>query len=214
MSESTSNRICLWNWLSPTKSLQTNPLRALSTVNTLLNLRNTPTNPTRISSVTLLITIHLCRSNVADSVGDVQSIVVSSQLDVSLLGTVWSDHGVDLLDVNLVQLLDGSLDLVLVRLQGHTEHQGVTVLDLLDGGLGGDRSLNDLVGVHSVKVRHRLSGVSWGLGQLQGSWQSEGGAGSHLDRLLRVGTLQGRFLSSSSSVWMLVREQVEIRVVE
>lgn len=136
--------------------------------------------------------------DVTNSVGNVQSIVVSSQSDVSLLGTVRSDQSVDLLNVNLVQLLDSSLDLVLVRLQADLEHQGVTVFNLLDGSLRRNRRLDDLVGVHSVVVWNGLSGVSWGSSQLQGVWQSEGGGGSHLGHLLRVSTLQSRFLSSGS----------------
>lgn len=136
--------------------------------------------------------------HVTNSVGNVQSVMVSGQSNVSLLGTVWSDQSVNLLNVNLVQLLNSSLDLVLVSLQANLEYQGVTVLDLLDSGLGGNWRLNDLVGVHSVVVWNGLSGVSWVLSQLQGLWQSEGGRSSDLLGLLRVGTLQSRFLSSSS----------------
>lgn len=127
--------------------------------------------------------------------------MVSSQSDVSLLGTVWSDQSVNLLDVDLVQLLNGSLDLVLVSLDANLQNQGVSVLNLLDGGLGGKWGLDDLVGIQSVVVWDGLSGVSWRSGQLQSLWQSEGGVGSHLGDLLGVGTLQSRFLSSRSSVW-------------
>lgn len=145
------------------------------------------------------------RLDVTNSVGNIQGIVVSSQSDVSLLGTIWSDQGVDLLNVNLVQLLNGSLDLVLVGLDAHLQNQGVTVLNLLDGGLRGNWRLDDLVSVQSGVVWDGLSGVSWGSGQLQGLWQSEGSVGSNLGDLLGVGTLQSRFLSSSSlSVWRLV----------
>lgn len=129
--------------------------------------------------------------------------MVSSQSDVSLLGTVRSDQGVDLLNVNIVQLLNGSLDLVLVGLQGNLENQGVTVLDLLDGSLRGNWGLDDLVGIQSSVVRNSGSSVSGLSSQLQGVWKSEGGVGSHLSGLLGVGTLQSRFLSSSS-VWGLV----------
>lgn len=139
-----------------------------------------------------------CRLDVTDSVGNIQSIVVSSQSDVSLLGTVWSDQSVNVLNVDFVQFLNSSLDLVLVGLDGNLQNQGVTVLNLLDGGLRGNWRLDDLVSVQSVVVWNRLSGVSWGSSQLQGLWQSEGGRGSDLNNLLRVSTLQSRFLSSSS----------------
>lgn len=133
-----------------------------------------------------------------NSVGNVQSVMVSGQSDVSLLGTVWSDQSVNLLNVNLVQLLDSSLDLVLVSLQADLENQGVTVLNLLNSSLRGNWGLNDLVGVHSVVVRNGLSGVERVLSQLQGLWQSEGRRSSDLNSLLGVVTLQSRFLSSSS----------------
>lgn len=136
--------------------------------------------------------------------------MVSSQSDVSLLGTVRSDQGVDLLNVNIVQLLDGSLDLVLVGLQGNLENQSVTVLDLLDGGLRGNWGLDDLVSIQSSVVRNSGSGVSGLSGQLQGVWKSEGGVGSHLSGLLGVSTLQSRFLSSSS-VWGLVQARMNDR---
>ena len=64
--------------------------------------------------------------------------MVSSPLDVSLLESVKSDHGVDLCNVNLVQRLEGGLDLVLVSLQATLENQCVTVLNPLDGGLRGN----------------------------------------------------------------------------
>lgn len=128
--------------------------------------------------------------------------MVSGQSDVSLLGTVWSDQSVNVLNIDFVQFLNSSLDLVLVSLNGDLQNQGVTVLNLLDGGLRGNWRLNNLVSVQSVVVWDRLSGVSWGSSQLQGLWQSEGGRGSDLNNLLRVSTLQSRFLSSSSlSVW-------------
>lgn len=124
--------------------------------------------------------------------------MVSSQSDVSLLGTVWSHQSVDLLHIDIVQLLDSRLDLMLVGLDGNLENQGVTVLDLLDGGLRGNWRLDDLVGIQSSVGWNGSGGESWLSGQLQGLWKSEGGAGSDLSGLLGVGTLQGRFLSSSS----------------
>lgn len=124
--------------------------------------------------------------------------MVSGQSDVSLLGTVRSDQGVNVLNIDFIQFLNSSLDLVLVGLDGNLQNQGVTVLNLLDGSLRGNWRLNNLVSVQSVVVWDRLSGVSWRSGQLQGLWQSEGSRGSDLNNLLRVSTLQSRFLSSSS----------------
>lgn len=123
--------------------------------------------------------------------------MVSSQSDVSLLGTVWSDQSVNVLNVNLVQLLDGLLDLMLVGLHTDLENQGVTILNLLDSGLSGDRGDDDLVGVQSWGVRNS-QGRFRVSAQLQGSWQLEGGVGSDLRQSLGVGTLQCSFLGGRS----------------
>jgi hypothetical protein len=50
-------------------------------------------------------------------VRDVQRLVVGGEPNVRLLSAVWSDEGVNFGDVDVVQLLDGLLDLALVRLQ-------------------------------------------------------------------------------------------------
>lgn len=140
-------------------------------------------------------------SNVADSVGHVQSVVVSSQLDVSLLGAVGSHKSVDLLDINLVQLLDGLLDVLLVGLEGDLQHQSVTVLNLLDGGLRGNRRLDHLVSIELGGLNDS-SGVLGRLGQFESHGSVETGGSSGLLGLLGVGALQRRLLSGSGlGVW-------------
>ena len=62
------------------------------------------------------------------------------------------DEGVDLGDVDIVQLLDGSLDLVLVGLDVADEDEGVVVLDLLHRRLGRQGVLDDVVRVHPAKI--------------------------------------------------------------
>lgn len=52
--------------------------------------------------IILNLLIKPIRLNVTDSVSNVQSIVVSSQSNVSLLGTVWSNQSVNLQYVNFV----------------------------------------------------------------------------------------------------------------
>lgn len=138
--------------------------------------------------------------DVANLVSNVQGIVVSGQSDVCLLGTVRSNQSVNVKNIDLVQLLDGSFDLMLVRLEVDLEHQGVGVLDLLHGGLSGNGRDNNLVGIHSGVVGHGLSGVAWGSSQLQGLGQPEGGASSDLVGLVSRRTFQGALLSSSSFV--------------
>ena len=67
------------------------------------------------------------------------------------LGINLPDEGVDLGDVDIVQLLDGSLDLVLVGLDVADEDKGVVVLDLLHSRLGRQGVLDDVVRVHPAK---------------------------------------------------------------
>ena len=53
----------------------------------------------------------------SDLVGNIQSVVVGGQTHVGLLLPVGTDQGVDLGHVDVVQLLDCSLNLVLVGLK-------------------------------------------------------------------------------------------------
>ena len=71
---------------------------------------------TKFSSLTFIEykKIHLDDSNL---VGDVEGIIIRSKTDISLLLAVGSHQGVDLGHVDVVQLLYGSLDLVLVGLK-------------------------------------------------------------------------------------------------
>ena len=62
------------------------------------------------------------------------------------------DEGVDLGDVDVVQLLDRGLDLVLVRLDVADEDERVVVLDLLHRRLGRQGVLDDVVRVHPARV--------------------------------------------------------------
>lgn len=124
--------------------------------------------------------------------------MVSGQSDVSLLDTVGCNQSVDLFSLNIVQLLDSSLDLALVGLQADLENQGVTVLNLLDSSLRSNRRYNNQVGVQIVTARNGRSGVGWVLWHLEGLWHSELGRCSDLSGPLEDGALQSRFLSSSS----------------
>jgi len=69
---------------------------------------------------------------------------------------------------------------VLVGAQVCEEDQGVVVLDLLHGRLGGQRVLDDVVGVHAVPGGHRLPGVLGTPGQLQGGGPTEVHVGADL----------------------------------
>ena len=70
--------------------------------------------------------------------------------DVGLLLAVGPDQGVDLLGVDVVHLLDGLLDLHLASPLVDDEDEGVVLLDLLHGGLGGEWVLKDRIPVEPV----------------------------------------------------------------
>ena len=76
-------------------------------------------------------------------------------------------------DVDVVQLLDSRLDLVLVGLDVADEDQGVVVLDLLHGRLGGQGVLDDVVSIHAVPAGSRLARVLGGPGRPEGLWPVE-----------------------------------------
>lgn len=78
-----------------------------------------------------------------DPVGNIESIKILGQTDICLLQATGSDEGVDPVALNVVKVLDGGLDLPLVRLDVNDEHKGVGVLDELHGGLSSEGVLND-----------------------------------------------------------------------
>lgn len=149
-----------------------------------------------------------------DLVGNVQSVVVGGQSDVGLLPAVRSegfvanqssahiptpildspDQSPDLGGLNIVQLLDGVLDLPLVALQVDDEDQGVVVLDLLHSALGVQRVLDDSELVHSGQVGDGLSSILGVSSKLEGAGSVERRRGSDLSERPGLGTLQGGLL--------------------
>lgn len=96
------------------------------------------------------------------------------------------DQGVDLEGVNVVQLLQGSLDLGLVGLDIDDEDEGVVLLNLLHGRLGVERVDDDLVLVQAGLVVDGLAGVLGVASQTQGLGLAEGGRGPDLGLLVGV----------------------------
>ena len=93
---------------------------------------------------------------------------VGGELAVGLLLAVRSDQGVDLDNVDLVELLEGLLDLGLVRLDIDNENEGVVLLELLHGRLGVQGVHNDLVLVEAGLMGDRLAVVLGWPGQSEG----------------------------------------------
>jgi hypothetical protein len=122
---------------------------------------------------------------------DVEGIDIGGEASVGLLGAVGADQGVDLDGVNVVQSLEGLLDLGLVGLDVDNEDESVVLLHLLHRALSVERVDDDLVLIETRKVRDRLAGVLGRAGQLQGLGTVEAVAQADLAGLLAVGTLEG-----------------------
>lgn len=123
--------------------------------------------------------------------GNVEGIDIGGQAGVGLLGAVGADQGVDLDSVNVVELLQGQLDLGLVGLDVDNEDKGVVLLNLLHGGLGVEGVHDDLVLVQAHGVGDGLAGVLGSTRQLQGLGAVEGGGVPDLLGLVGGGTLEG-----------------------
>jgi len=80
----------------------------------------------------------------ADSVGDVERVVVFGETAVRLLGTIRADERVHLQALNVVHTLDGILDLLLVRARVDDEDQRVVGFNLRHGAFRRERVLQDL----------------------------------------------------------------------
>lgn len=96
------------------------------------------------------------------------------------------DQGVDLEGVNVVELLEGALDLGLVGLDIDDEDKGVVLLDLLHGALSVERMDDNLVLIQARLVVGRLAGVLGVAGQSEGLGATERGRSSDLGLLVGV----------------------------
>lgn len=121
---------------------------------------------------------------------DVKSVDIRGQTGVSLLGAIRTDEGVDLDGVNVVELLEGSLDLGLVGLDVDDEDKSVVLLDLLHGALSVERVDDDLVLIEAGLVVDRLALVLGVARQRQGLGAVEGRGGPDLVALVGVNTLK------------------------
>lgn len=88
-------------------------------------------------------------SHDSDSVGDVESVVLWAEDNVSLLLSIGSDESVDLLDFDVVEFLTGLLDLGLGGLEVGQKDEGVVVFNSLDSTFGGEWVLDDGKLVHA-----------------------------------------------------------------
>ena len=113
-------------------------------------------------------------SHDSDFVGNIKSVLVAGEGDVSLLLTSWGDEGVNLLDLDAVKLGAGLLDHDLGGSLVNDEYKGVAVFDGLDGRFRAEWVLdhgefiesNDWLNSFQKNLWYSLLGVS--------SWSFEG----------------------------------------
>lgn len=96
------------------------------------------------------------------------------------------DKSVDLDGVDVVELLEGLLDLGLVGLDIDDEDEGVVLLDLLHGALGVERVDDDLVLIQTGLMGNRLAEVLGRAREPEGLGAVEGRRGANLALLVRV----------------------------
>ena len=142
-------------------------------------------------------------------VGNVHSLVLTGQTDESLLEAESRDHGVHVLALHVVQLVDGVANLSLVGAEVNEESEDVLrlrnergtitrmYLDFLHGRFGNDGLLDDGVDVHLVVLGNGSSLVLGLAGELQRVGAEEMGVSVNLSHLLLLLALN--LLSSSSS---------------
>ena len=105
------------------------------------------------------------------------------------------DQGVDLGGLDVVELLDGVLDVPLVGLQVDDENKGVVVLNLLHGTLSVERVVDGSELVESGQVGDRLSGVFRSSGKSEGLGSVEGDGCSDLSERVGRSALESGLLS-------------------
>lgn len=126
------------------------------------------------------------------------------------------DEGVDLDGINIVHLLDGILDLALVRLDVDNEDEGVVLLDLLHGGLGVQGVNDDPVLVEPRSMVDGLAGVFGLARELEGLGAVESDRGADLLVDVGVRTLEGRLLRVGGLLggrlrpWISIHRQLQL----
>lgn len=142
-------------------------------------------------------TLGVGRLDEADTVRDVKCVLVRRQAHKGLLLAIWANERVDLGGRDVVELLEGALDLALVGSTVNDEDERVVLLDLLHGRLGVEREEDRAERIHARSMRHALARETRVLGQVKRLGTTERGVGAHLAHLGTRRTLQGSLLGSS-----------------
>ena len=114
--------------------------------------------------------------------------MVAGEGNVSLLLTSWGDEGVNLLDLDAVELGASLLDHDLGGSLVNDENKGVAVLDGLDGRLGAEWVLDHGELVEGVQSLHSLDNDLWSSLLVVNFWSSKCGVSPDLGFLSGMST--------------------------
>ena len=114
----------------------------------------------------------MCSHN-SNLVSNVKSVLLSWENDVGFLESVWSDQGVDWLDLDVIKILTSFLDHWLVSSAVNDENQGVVVFNGLDCAFSGEWVLNDGILIPGLFLLYDLSLILGSSGFLKGLGSSE-----------------------------------------
>ena len=97
----------------------------------------------------------------ANSVSNIESIIIFAQSYIRLLKSPGSDESVDLFAVNVVKFPDRRFDLTLVGLDIDNKDQCIAVFDQFHGGFGCQRVLDDGMLIQATLFWCALGLVLW-----------------------------------------------------
>lgn len=79
----------------------------------------------------------------ANLIGNIQSLDVAGQTNIGLFGSIWADQSINTGSINIVQSLDGALDVLFVGTHIDNEHKSVVLFDFAHGAFSGQWELDN-----------------------------------------------------------------------
>ncbi len=123
----------------------------------------------------LLYEINGHKLDKANLVGNIHSLNIAGQTNIRLLGTIRADQGVYAGSINIIQSLNGILDVLLVGTDINNKHQRVVLFDFTHGAFSGQWEFDDAEFVHTRIFWDGFPRIFGSAGFLQGFWETEGG---------------------------------------
>ena len=115
-------------------------------------------------------------SHDSDLVGDIKSILIAGESNISFLLTSWSDEGVNFLDLNWIEIGAGLLNHFLIGFLVNDENKSVAVFDGLNGGFTAQWVLDNSIFIESNDWLNSFQDVLWWSLLFEASWSLEGGS--------------------------------------